>query len=324
MKEDDIKRDDLTKISGIGPARQRWLAKLFNVYTYEDLASLAVDDIVAQFKAEGKPYSKSEIELWPLEAAKLAAEKSKLAFIDRAEPSTSELGYSTIKKTELGEPLANRANNGQWKPVATFIVEFQTRRTNDQTVEKRIKVNYHDTDQEKLFDIVESEQIFPWMIEQAGHKLVREIQEIPKAETEIKRAVESPLKIIDLHLYQPADVEIELTSERSGRPYAGVVKAGQPFVAKANLRIGKEAKALFGKREILYRVQFLSQNRFTGKKEHLGEAKPGLLLSDETDYSALMRGLMLPQGAYRLRIVAVPESEDVLPSYFELPMLRVI
>ena len=55
--------DDLTKITGIGPARKSWLAEVFGVRTYDDLAALSVDDIVAQFRTEGKPYSRSDIEL---------------------------------------------------------------------------------------------------------------------------------------------------------------------------------------------------------------------------------------------------------------------
>ena len=44
--------DDLTVITGIKEARQRWLRKSLKVCTYADLAALSEDQIAAQAKSE--------------------------------------------------------------------------------------------------------------------------------------------------------------------------------------------------------------------------------------------------------------------------------
>lgn len=48
MEANETRYDDLTKISGIGAARQQWLARSFGVRTYADLAALLADEIEAQ------------------------------------------------------------------------------------------------------------------------------------------------------------------------------------------------------------------------------------------------------------------------------------
>lgn len=335
MQASEEERDDLTKITGIGRARQLWLAERFGVHTYDDLAALSADDIETQFKAENKPYSRSETEHWPQEAAELAAKKAQLSIRTTAESSVSEIGNSPANEIQPNEPqpkeaMAKRSQGGQWKPVATFIVEFQTRRTKDQVIEQRTKVNYHDTDQQVVWPGVESERIGRWMVEQAGDKLHQEIQEVPAVEPEAELVTEAALPVrlsvtvTDLRIYQPAGAEISLALGKNGQPYAGVIRAGYPFAVEADFEIGEQATAVIGEREILYRAQFYTQNRSTRDKVHLGDAEPGSLFSGKANYSAMLSGIALPPGTYRLQIVVIAESENVVPGYLKLPMLRVV
>jgi hypothetical protein len=330
MQASREERDDLTKITGIGAARQSWLAAVFGVRTYGDLAALSGDDIEAQLKAEGKPYSRSEIELWPQEAVELAAEKAESSIDTTAEPSVSEVGEPPANETPQQEAVAPHAQGEQWKPVATFIVEFQTRQTKDQAIEQRTKVNYHDTDQEVVWPGIESEPISQWIIEQACEKLHPEIREAPTAKPEAEPVTKEALPgrlsvaITDLRLYQPAGMEATLVRGEDGRPDLGVVDGGSPFRVEVDFELEGQATAVIGRREIPYRVQFHAHDRHTGDRVHLGDAEPGMLVSDRVSYSALLGGVKLPASTYRLQVVVIAESEKVVPGYLELPMLRVV
>ena len=323
MATEETTYDDLTKISGIGGVRQRWLDETFGARTYADVAALYADEIEAQLKAEGKPYSRSEIELWPEEAAALAAEKSRAAMHATANPSNPNPG-SNPKKTK-----AQKGTDEPWKPVATFIVEFQARRTGDRAIEYQTKISHHDTDKEKEWPGIESEGLGAWMVEHAGDKLCAEAPAAPVAEAEAKatppaKAVPSErlsVIITGLRLFQPAGTEVMLASGKNGRPHGGYIQAGDPFVIEASFELGEQAAAL-GKREIPYRAQFYTQNRTTGEKAHLGQAEPGLFSAARATYSARLAGITLPAGSFRLQVVVLAEEENVAPAYFELSMLR--
>jgi hypothetical protein len=327
MEANEIEYDDLTKISGIGDTRQQWLIQSFGVRNYDDLAALSADDIETQLKADNKPYSRSEIELWPQEAAELAETKSQSSHHSNVEPSASETGNSPTKETRL-EGVQN-TQVGQWKPVATFIVEFQVRRTKNQIIEQQTKVNYHDTDQEIVLPGIESQQICRWMVEQADNKLHQEIKAPsavkPKTKTVGETALPGRLAITttNLRLSQPAGTEITLALKKNGQPYAGSVRAGLPFNVETDFDLGEHAGEAIGPRQIPYQAQLYAQNHSTGDKVYLGDTKPDLLVGNKPSYSAIVSGVTLTPGTYRLQVVVIPESKNMHPGYFELPRLRV-
>jgi len=328
MQGNEKKHDDLTQITGIGAARQRWLAEVFGVRTYDDLAALSADAIEAQLNAESKPYSRSEIELWPQEAAELATKKAQLSIRTTAESSVSEVGNSPAKESNSKEAMAPRAQGGQWKPVATFIVEFQTRRTKDQVIEQRTKVNYHDTDQQVVWPGVESQRISRWMVEQAGDKLHPETEEIQRPELIVNAqpqvAARLSVTVTRIGVYQPAGTEVPLALGKNGRPNFGAVNASNPFTLEADFELSEEATAIIGEQGILYTAKFYAHNRLTGDKIHLGDAETGVLVRGEATYSAVLSNATLPRGTYRLQSLVTAQSEDAVPGYLELPMFHIV
>jgi hypothetical protein len=98
---------ELHEISGIGPARARWLEESLNVRTLQDLAALSPQEVERRLKrAGGNKPPRSTIEAWVAEAQKHLAEED-------SEPSVP------------GRPKSRRKET--WKPVASFVVEFQSR-----------------------------------------------------------------------------------------------------------------------------------------------------------------------------------------------------
>jgi hypothetical protein len=329
MQASKEERDDLTKITGIGPARQSWLAEVFGARTYDDLAALSADDIKAQLKAESKPYSRGEIDLWPPKAAELAA-KAKMGVESDCEQAEPKPTHSPSEKVrpEAKVPIP-ATREEQWRQIAFFNVEFQERRVKGREIERRTRVNYHETDQEVVWPGFQGEQICQWITERLGDKLRAETQEAPAAELKAAPLAEEALPgrlsltVTGLRLYQPAGMEAPLALDENGRPDLGVVNASSPFAVEARFEIGEQAAAVIEKQEIPYQVQFYAHNRSTGDKAHLGSAGPGLLFAGKASYSAMIRAITLPPGIYRLQVVVILEAENVVPGYLELPLLRV-
>ena len=84
--------DDLTELTQIGTSRARWLHERWGVETFADLAALPVDEVETAIRTEGLgTVSRDTVERWTEEAGARAA--------------------------------AAQA----WRPVASFVVEFQHR-----------------------------------------------------------------------------------------------------------------------------------------------------------------------------------------------------
>jgi hypothetical protein len=329
MDNKKVMHDDFTRITGIGIPRQEWLNTVFNVFSYEDLASLSVDQIAAKFKAEGKPYKRNVIEKWPLEAAQLAVEKTRPSKPKKRSPLSESVEMQEFE-SKNNKRFVLKNQNGQWKSFATFVTEFRMIRKKDNKIEKQINISYHDTDIEETFHIDEYEQIGHWMIEQVGDRLFAEnhIQPAPVLGTpnhsQPATSLRLTLNFTGFHLFQPIHREIRFIAGEDSRPYVGVIEAGKPFVIEANFCIKPETRLDFGHTGIPYLVQFVGQRWFERRNFHLGESVQGVITSKQMEYSAKSSEIVLASGSYRLQIIVLPESEHVLPCYFELPMLRVI
>lgn len=113
LNSSERKGDDLTAIKGIKDKRQRLLRKGFNVRTYEDQAALSADEIKSQLEAEGQIVSRDEIGRWIAQAQELVDLSSQRA----VEPADADAGEKAISPAEEGE----------WKPFGSFVVESQAR-----------------------------------------------------------------------------------------------------------------------------------------------------------------------------------------------------
>lgn len=130
--------DDLTAIKGIGPARQQWLRDTFAVMSYADLAALSVDTIHERLK-EGQIASTGVIESWIRQAKALAAVP-----LPRHIPA---------------------AGSPEWKPVASFVVEFQQHEASGSL---RTSVHHVEADRTQQWQGVQQTELCRWMAMQLG------------------------------------------------------------------------------------------------------------------------------------------------------------
>lgn len=139
--------DDLTQITGIGPARARWLRQAFGVETIRDLAALTTDEIERESERKGRaPVSRPVIEAWAEEAR-------------RRTPSSAARTASTT------EPTQQRRTHdaGEWTPVTSFVVEFQTGTSEDARTTWRTSVHHLEDDRNQVWTGIDCAALCAWM-----------------------------------------------------------------------------------------------------------------------------------------------------------------
>jgi hypothetical protein len=141
---------DLSEISGIGPARARWFKETFGVRNARDLAALSPDDIESRLKAEGRSrVSRPTIESWLAEARRRASQAKR-------ESTRTSAGRSG-KKFAVEEPI-------EWRPVASFVLEFQSRGGDEATDERwRTVAHYVEQDLDEIWPGLDCIALCGWM-----------------------------------------------------------------------------------------------------------------------------------------------------------------
>lgn len=145
--------DDLTVIKGIGLARQQWLRESFNVRTLKDLAALSLDEVEAQLKAAGQITSRRIINQW--------LDQAKQQIVVNTQAALLTAGSTKAANATVDNP----ANKDSWKPIASFVVDFQTRTSNNQIQEQQIKVHHIESDTCATWSKAEYAQVCQWMLD---------------------------------------------------------------------------------------------------------------------------------------------------------------
>jgi hypothetical protein len=144
-------RDELSEITGIGPARARWLKAAFGARSFRDLAALAPEDIERKLKDEGQvAVARKTIESWVVEARERSSEQ-------RGEPASTAVRKGVGKDEEA-----------EWKPVASFVVEFQSRPGKGSKEPWRTMVHHMEEHRNEMWAGVDCAGLCRWMTQQLG------------------------------------------------------------------------------------------------------------------------------------------------------------
>jgi hypothetical protein len=142
--------DELSDIAGIGPARAQWLTATLGVRGFRDLAALSPDEIERKLKAEGRAaVSRKTIESWVAEARARAAE-------EKGEPAPPAAQKGGVREDEAPE----------WKPAASFVVEFQSQAGEGGMEPWRTAVHYLEKDENETWAGVDCDGLCRWMTQQ--------------------------------------------------------------------------------------------------------------------------------------------------------------
>ncbi len=315
--------DDLTAIKGIGAAREQWLRESLNVHTFQDLAALSVDEIESELKAEGRAVPRNEIKEWIAEARERAG-------IDLPSPPIME------PAVESGMTANSLAVEDAWKPLASFVVEFQVRQVAGQVAEERTTVHYMEADRSEEWPGVEGERLYRWMLDQVGDKLHREPEEEPgveklaaveevklPAEVEPVPALPVTVTVAQLRAFQPPKTQRPSAVGKADRPFQGFVRGDVAFGLEASFELAGPTAIQAANEKRTYHVQFYAHNLATGASIHLGSSEPDTLIKNQLSYTALLPEASLPPGRHRLLAVATVQTTPPIMGYLEVPILQV-
>jgi hypothetical protein len=304
MKSSEKPYDDLTVIRGIGPARQQWLQDSLGVRTYEDLAALSADDIESRLRADGQIPSRSTIEAWLVQARTLAAEAA---------------------SAQVNSPVQEDG----WKPVASFVVEFQVREPEGKVRECRTAVHHMEKDRGTHWPGIEHRRLCQWMVDQIRDEVELEPEEGELVPAEPAPAPPTPkiptrIQIRQLRVFQPPHEGMPGRVLDPGQPFEGLVQEGEPFVFEVDLELtGPDADSV-ARRQVECTARSYAYNRVGDQIIHLGDSEPCALQPEKLAYTFALPEATLPHGSYRLWVEVTPQSAAViLPDYIEIPIFPV-
>jgi hypothetical protein len=143
---------ELSRITGIGVARARWLSDTLGISTAAELATLDGADVERRLAAQRPRVSRATIDAWIGEAAALAA----------AEPAPG-----TGRPPDHGEASVKEPADDWW-PVASFVVEFQASAKARATVAERTSVHHVELDSTEVWAGIDCDRLCAWMTGQLG------------------------------------------------------------------------------------------------------------------------------------------------------------
>ncbi len=299
------KPDDLTRIKGIGPVRQKWLRAHLGINSFAELANLQVDELLDRMKEAGQTVSPEEVESWIVQAKELVRKTAE------SDPAVSDVSQKTAKKLKNG-----------WTPFASFVVEFQSRKENGD-VAFRTSVHHVERDTGEVWPGIAGEQLGQWIETVVD-------QEIParQAEAAQELAIQSgkvpEIALARVRVFQPPDGP-QIGGLEEGRQFLGMVEGGKPFVMEVALRLSGDVPITVLPSPEQYEVQLYVRNMVTGLDEdvHAMRIEPHQE-DDRLVYQVVLPAGGLQSGVYRPSVLIRTLDKRPLYSYIELPLLHVM
>jgi len=330
--EIEHKYEDLTKIRGIGSIKQQWLRELLHIYTFRDLSSLSVAEIESRLRAEGHIASKSEIEGWIVQAQTLAAaEPFSRQFIESSDTQAEESPHLPTQESESSQPVIESADTetegtllplteqSEWKPFASFKVEFQSSKREGQAEEQRIIVHDLKANTFQTWSEMDSNQIQQWMLDR--------VTEESQQTSEVDNAISAPpvtIEITQLQILQPLQTERAMVIEKGDRLFPNAIISQKPFALNVSFSLAGLIAANLTQREVVYYAQLYARNRVTGVISHLGDTELRKLIKEQLSYKTMLAEITLEPGLYRLQIFVKLQDLPAIIGSFKVPLLQVV
>ncbi|MAT98701.1 MAG: hypothetical protein CL608_16280 [Anaerolineaceae bacterium] len=295
-------QDDLTAIKGIGPARQKWLGELLDVHTFEALGKLSAEEAERVAREAGKILPNGEISTWIARAKELVVEQNNSATVENVE-----------KKN-------NSPTKSLWKPIASFVVEFQEQ-VDDSQLQQRTRVHYMEADLEKTWPGIEREKLGLWIEQHVS-------QYAQVSESTVKLAEESKMQPEKVNTFKPTQVRVRqrpdylatLDIAQPERPFLGHVHHEDPITLEVDFELEAEETRQSLQSKSALRAQCEVQNLSKGQKIYYLEME-GDVSSNCLTYKTKMS--KVEPGMYRLAVL-MQGKRPLGTAYVELPKLNVL
>ncbi|MDJ0696314.1 DUF4332 domain-containing protein [Mastigocoleus sp. MO_188.B34] len=325
-EERDNQQSDLTIIRGIGTVRQQLLATI-GINTIADLATASVQEIESSLQAAEQVINRSEISDWILQAQELLSSSSQeVTASDNSEESNNSDRSNLIDESNvIEENNANDESNAtvednteEWNSLASFLVEFQSKTTAEQT-EQRTVVSQQNSVQMTIWSGIETEQLSNWLQEQ-----LNEIISPEPTSGLLEAVVGKPLRIEfeQLRVLQPPQTKVPLVSNLEIFP--GSLNSNKPFVLEVAWKISGTISPEVTPYPPRYRIQAYARDRTTGRVTIIGETLPTSLVENQFSYNSVLPETSLPKGIYRLQILITLQGKLAPPAFLEVELLQVV
>lgn len=328
--------DDFMQIRGIGKAGQRLLHDELHIHTFEALSALSVDELDARSKAAGFSFARNMLEQWIAQARDLAAARAAAKLpTGEATPATVVPPATTAASREApapshpaAEPAALDVNAEpapagaaeEWKPFASFVIEFQTRKLADQPEEQRTKVHYVEADKEQIWPGLNGEAPCLWMRDQ----VLGSREQVVEAPVPLPAGMGPVVEIVEINAFQPPELETPIGSGRAGQVFTGLLTAEEPFALEVLFHLTRTIDSGSAQPSLGYRSQFYTRSIITGEKVHLGDTTLTPLVAGQSVYTSRLPAATLPPGNYRLQALVTFPGLATVPGFCEIPLLQVI
>jgi len=306
--------DNFKSITGIGPAREKWLQDTFNIHTYQELAKLTASQIEQKLKEEGKIVSRKSIESWIEQARELIPDV----------PTNRQVEEEGVAK-ELVEKFGSSGFQNGWRPFASFLVYFQSRAQEKGRLDYQTLVHYMEQDREAFWPGIKAKELTNWMLDHIG-----EIVEFPEGEKEDlseslqKSKPPAEIKINQVRIYQPVSDHLPAHQIVADKKEAGELVSNRPFrfVVDFDLK-GKAAKQVT-ELGIKCLARCYEYDKGTKTSALMAESPWQKLEAGKLKYSFDIPETSLPKGDYRIWVmVTTLQTELLTPGFVELTAFTV-
>lgn len=336
-KSTEMQHDDLTMIKGIGQATDRWLKESFKVQTFRDLAALSTSRLEAGLKDIGRTTSRKKIDEWLTQARQFAGAPTRAP-----KPGVRSAGARSGGKPD------SPPEEDEWKPFASFVVEFQVCKGKNGAEKQRTAVHHLEADKNEGWAGIEDERLCRWMLERIGEERPQRPEEQPSVEAlpseatgeqppaQVQPAGQPPVtvEVTQIRAFQPPETTTPQVMAPSGGTSVGLVRGGEPVSFELSFQLSGPGATELAKSHARINAVVYAYNRSTGVKKHLcGSTGMKKHLSDNEPKSAqedkLSRTTILPQavlerGTYRLDCLATLAVTPPRQGYLKVPILRVV
>jgi hypothetical protein len=329
MSVSEKQRDDLTVIKGIGPVREKWLAETLAVSSFGELAALSVDEMEAELKAAGKIASRHEIETWIAQAREIAAANVEARPIEIEKETNSFVendAVERLKKVDKTTGPVALSTEEAWKPKASFVIEFQTRKGLDQAAEWQTVIQYMESDIEASWTGIKTAELGQWIGEQAN---IAKLAQSQPADQSLPAQIESiaafPIDVnaIEVRLIQPPDYSTTIDMATPGRSFLGHVQHEKPVTLEVALEFAERTGGQVLLSVLDYSAKCRLRNLSTRKGPYLLDMEVDPSISEQLSYKTKLSDISLEPGMYELGIL-ISGRRPLNTNYFELPKLNVL
>jgi hypothetical protein len=243
-------------------------------------------------------------------------------------PAIDTVAAEPLQSSELsaGAAAGNSfpaSEEEEWRSLASFSVEFQTRQVEGQ-IEHRTIVRHVETDVVKVWSGIDGEQLQRWFLAQASKLNQAEFA----AEQQLAK-IPVVVEISQLRVFQRSQNGIPFIVNQMHQAFPSFIKMNEPFSLEVAFELAGLDRAGLdrtGVGQVTYSAQSYARDRLTGAITHLSDTEANISVKPgQSLYTVVLPESTLPQsGIYCLQVLLILQDIPATPGYFEVPMLQVV